>query len=248
MNVPVDTKEDEDNLDAVYMMLDPDGSADHSFSEFVSILVVAKVSKAKLLTSKDVVVPPSEPYMGEVDEQQGYSGRGGDTIDGYIPDSPAARVKELKKLQFQNRRLKEQLRLKDIQLAKLKTDVDSTDSKTKVKNMNRKNSPIIRRKNRDVNRQLNTGGQSADDLTRPSAAKRASETGGTLSVDSVAVAPKSPGSPIAKVKGSAVVAGRMRAAGARDYSGDGGGGAGKRVGKGTASRSSFASGSLGTQL
>ena len=38
MNVPVYSKEDEENLDAVYMMLDPDGSADHSFSEFVSIL------------------------------------------------------------------------------------------------------------------------------------------------------------------------------------------------------------------
>ena len=90
-------------------------------------------------------------------------------------------------------------------------------------------------------------GKSADDLTRPStgdmAAERASGKQGVLSVDSVGVAPK--GSPIAKIKGSGVVAGKMRAAGARDYSGDGGS---PRVVKGTASRASFASGSLGTQL
>ena len=99
-------------------------------------------------------------------------------------------------------------------------------------------------------------GQSADELTRPSVgdmeAERASGADGVLSADAVEVgnvgAPK--GSPIAKIKGSAAVAGQMRAAGRRDSAralgGAGTGTAGaKRHG---ATRSSFASGSLGTQL
>ena len=59
-----------------------------------SSIVVAKVSKAKLLTSKDVVTPPHESttgYVAELDEAP--EGRRGDTIDGWVPDSPAARAK-----------------------------------------------------------------------------------------------------------------------------------------------------------
>lgn len=37
----------EDTMSALYLLVDPDGSADHSFSEFVGLLLIAKMTEAK---------------------------------------------------------------------------------------------------------------------------------------------------------------------------------------------------------